>query len=191
MGVLPQSTWSPEFRLRNPQGGPVIVRTLPVAASQTIKTGHLLKFSSGKLTHVIAVGNAQDGSFLASGENIDSGTISTAEPYFVALCDYTTGASPTEADKIPVAPLDVNQIMLQVGVFADTATAGVPGSTNTAVTNIHAGTAYEIGVYNNGGNVQYGVDTGTTNGLVLAEDADAPTSTATYMRGWFWQKLGR
>lgn len=193
MGVLPTSQWSFEFRLRNPEGGIVTTRVLPVAATQTIKKGQILALTSGKLGHAIAAANLQDGSPLTSGQNIDSGTISTAVPYFVALQDLTTGASVDETTTLLVAPLDRNQIMLQVGVFGDTATSGAPASSGTAVTSIHAGTAYEIGAYYNAstGIVEYGVDTGTTNGLVLAEDVPSNAAADTFMRGWFWQKLGR
>lgn len=185
MGVLPQSTWAPEFRLRNRQGGSATTVTLPVAASQTIVKGDLLKFSSGKLVQAIA------NSAIASGENIDSGGVSGGVNLFVACADYTTSASVSESDKLCVAPLSDNEIMLQIGVFADTATAGAPGSTSTAVTDIHAGGTYQYGRYNNGGVFQYGADTETTNGeLTLVEDADAPSTTATYSRGWYRQTKG-
>lgn len=185
MGVLPQSTWAPEFRIRGTRGGPVTTVTLPVVASQTIKKGDLLKFSSGKLTQAIA------DSAIASGENIDSGGVSGGVNLFVALHDLTTTSSVTESDKITVAPLNANEIMLQIAVFADTATASAPASTSTAVTDIHAGGTYQYGRYNNGGVFQYGADTETTNGeLTLVEDADAPSTTATYSRGWYRQTKG-
>ena len=189
MGVLPQSTWAPEFRIRGTRGGPVTTVTLPVVASQTIKKGDLLKFSSGKLTQAIA------DSAIASGENIDSGGVSGGINLFVALHDLTTTSTVTESDKITVAPLNSNEIMLQIAAFADTATdtggAHYPASTSSAVTDIHAGGTYQYGRVNIGGVFQYGADTETTNGeLTLVEDADAPSTTATYSRGWYRQTKG-
>lgn len=186
MGVLPANSWSPIFSVRKSGGGTPTTVCLPVVASQTIKKGDLLKFSSGKLTQAIA------NSAIASGENIDSGGVSGGIDLFVAMQDLTTGGSVTEADKIYVAPLDTNEILLQVGVFADTATSGAPGTTNTAVTNIHAGTNYQYGRYNNSGVYSYGADTETTNGEIkLVEDYPGNGTTDTNMRGWFCQSKGR
>jgi hypothetical protein len=186
MGVLPANSWSPIFSVRKSGGGTPTTNWLPVAASQTIKKGDLLKYSSGKLVQAIA------NSAIASGENIDSGGVSGGIDLFVATHDLTTGGSVTESDKIYVHPLDTNEILLQVGVFADSATSGAPGTSNTAVTNIHAGTNYQYGRYNNAGVYSYGADTETTNGEIkLVEDYPGNGTTDTNMRGWFSQSKGK
>jgi hypothetical protein len=186
MGVLPANSWSPIFSVRRCVGGTPTRTILPVAASQTIKKGDILKFSSGKLTQGIA------NSAIAAGENIDNGGVSGGIDLFVAQHDYTTGASVDETNKMNVHPLDTNEIMLQVGVFGDTATSGAPGTTNTTVTHIHAGTNYQLGRYNNAGVYSYGADTETTNGeLKFIEDYPGNAAADTNMRGWFKQSKGQ
>jgi len=186
MGVYPSSSWSPIIKVRRIGGGQATAVYLPVAASQTILKGDILKYASGKLTQAIA------NSAIASGENIDSGGTSGGQDLFVAIQDYTTTASVGETNKMHVAPLDVNEVLLQVGVFADTATAGAPGTSSTAVTDIHAGGIYQFGRYNNGGIFSYGADTETTNGeLKLNSDYEGEGATATNMRGWFTQSKGK
>ena len=189
MGVLTESTWAPDVRLRRRGGGTVSTVTLPVAASQTIKRGDLLKFASGKLTQAIA------NSAIAAGENIDSGGTSGGLNLFVATHDLTTTSSVDETNVIIAASLIENEVMLQIAAFADTATdtggTHYPASTSSAVTDIHAGGTYQFGRVNIGGVFSYGADTETTNGeLTLVEDADAPTATATYSRGWYRQTKG-
>jgi len=182
MGVLTQSAWAgSEFRLRNTRGGAVVHRSLPVAASQTIYKGQLLKCTDGLLVQALATS-------LTSGQAVDSGGTAGGVLLYVALCDYTTTSTVTEADKIPVAPLsDGNEVMLQFANFPDSA-GSLGAATNTTVTDTDAGVSYQIGVYYNAssGRREYGADIETTNGeLEFVEDADEPTSTATYHRGWF------
>ncbi len=186
MGVYPSSSWSPILKVRRIGGGQATTDYLPVVASQTIKKGDLLKYSSGKLTQAIA------NSAIASGENIDSGGVSGGIDLFVACYDFTTTASVDETTKMHVVPLTVNEVLLQVGVFADTATSGAPGTTSTAVTDIHSGGIHQYGRYNNGGIFSYGADTETTNGeLKFRSDYEAEGATATNMRGWFTQSKGK
>lgn len=186
MGILPSSSWSPILSVRRIGGGQATTVYLPVAASQTIKKGDLLKYSSGKLVQAIA------NSAIASGENIDSGGVSGGVDLFYALYDYTTTASVDETNKMHVCPLTDNEVLLQVGVFADTATSGAPGTSSTAVTDIHAGGIYQYGRYNNGGIYSYGADTETTNGeLKLNSDYEGELAAATNMRGWFTQTKGK
>lgn len=155
--------------------------TLPVAASQTIRRGQLLVASSGRLQQAIS-------DALTPGQAIRSGNLS-AQTLFVAMEDKSTGASPGEADTMMAAPLKGcgNQVLLQAANFP--ASAGALGSpANTTAAALNAETAYAIGLINNGGELQYGLDISTTNGcLKIKEDWPGNQAADTYARFWCGQ----
>lgn len=180
-GTLPASQWSPAYFLRNVHGNEVRTERLPVSASQTIYKNQILVLSSGKLIQAIT-------DSLTASQGIQSGDLS-ALTLFVAMNDISTTSSVTEADTLEVAPLKGygNQILLQAANFPGS--AGALGSaTATNTDDLNHETLYLLGLYNNAGSLQYGVDTTTTSGCIKIK-ADWPGNqpTDTYARFWCGQ----
>jgi phosphohistidine swiveling domain-containing protein len=180
MGVLPSSQWAPVFTVRRRGGGAVDSLRIPAAANQTILKGQLLVHgtagSAGKMVQAITTA-------LSNGQGVQSG--GSLGSLYVALEDKSTGAVATEDDVVVVMPLrGQNEALLQVANFA--ASAGVLGSAAaTQKDDVLTGTAYRIGLYNNGGVLQYGLSTNTANGdLTIVEKSPESDPADTYTRVW-------
>jgi len=120
-----------------------------VAASQTIQEGDLLVFSSGRLTQAVA---------LPSSNNTFDASAGSLGDMFVALAPITTSGSVTDADRIPVAPLNAN-LMLHLRIF--NTTAG-----DSEQQDLTVGTSYRVGRYR-GESASiwwYAMSTNSTNG---------------------------
>ena len=125
-------------RIRAAQGasGAVNQIDIPVAASQTIKTGDLVKLSSNKATQALALPGSNNSVTNSTG-NI--GTIG------IAMADITSDSNGLETatgrTTVPVAIWDAN---LEVTLRIVNDSSGTLTSTNTTQGDINFGTKYNF-----------------------------------------------
>lgn len=180
MGALPANQWAPVFSVRRRGGGAVDVIRLPIGANQTILRGHLLAYgtsgSAGKVVQAIATA-------LTAGQGIQSG--GSLGSLFVALEDKSSGASPAEEETIAVMPLrGPNEVQLQAANFPSSAGA-FGAATGTTKAGVLVGTSYRLGLFNNGGALQYGLSINSTGGdATVVEKSSESEPADTYTRVW-------